>query len=252
MVAAIKVLKYISHNGGGKPINKAKEHVKYIEANREKHRNNPELFNGKEDKLDRKEFFKRIESQSRNGVALHKFVLTMSEDERDRLQIDLKQLARDTMASFETKTGYKLDWVGGIHDDEGHPHVHIAYRGRDMNHKPVFIGPKQINELKRIAEYEKVKQVERNLGLDKARDILKEFEKEHQPDKREYYPRERDNEYIPAVNTDKGFTKTMFGVVDQLIKQSERELESVRKRAWKENEREAERLKKEKQRSVQR
>lgn len=252
MVATIKVLKYISHNGGGKPINKAKEHIKYIEANREKHRNKPELFNGKEEKLNKKDFFKRIESQSRNGVALHKFVITMSEDERNRLNIDLKELARDTMASFETKTGYKLDWIGGIHDDEGHPHVHIAYRGRDINHKPVFIAPKHVKELKRIVEYEKVKQVERNLGVEKARDILKEYEKEYEPEKeyREYSPRE--SEYIPAINTNSGFSKTMFGVVDQLLKQSQREIESIRKQSWRENEREAERLKKEKQRSLQR
>ncbi|MEH7455620.1 relaxase, partial [Gottfriedia acidiceleris] len=117
MVATVKVLRYIKYNGTPKPIHSAKEHIKYIEADREKHRTKPVLFNGKEDKVDRKEFFKLLEEQPKNCVVIHKMVLTMSEDEQKRLKIDMKELARDTMASFETKIGKSLRWCGAYHDD---------------------------------------------------------------------------------------------------------------------------------------
>ncbi|MGW6353371.1 relaxase/mobilization nuclease domain-containing protein [Streptomyces sp. NPDC055080] len=245
MAVNIKVLRYIAHKGTEKPINKAKEHIKYMEANRETHRNNPDLFNGKENDIDRKDFFKRIENQPRNGVALHKFVITISQDERDRLNIDLRELARDTIAAFETKTGLQLDWVGSIHDDEGHPHVHIAYRGKDLNGKDIFIGPKQIEQLKRVAEREKVRQAELTLSKDQIRDIEKELEKE-----RSYNPEPYEREYRTPIQRD--FSKTMFNLVDQLIKQSQRDIERVQNKAWKDEERDGQKRRKNKGRGMER
>src|SRR4051812_16051915 len=192
MAVFVKPLGFLSH-AKPKAIHKAKEHIKYMEANREKHRNNPDLFNGKEDKINRKEFFERIEEQPRNirDITIHKFVLTMSQDEKDRLNIDLRELARDTIEAFETKTGQRLDWLGAIHDDEGHPHVHIAIRGRDLDGNKVEIYKLQISQLKEVAEKEKLRQAERNIGKEQTRDIMKELDKEHEQ-KRPYQEQERE------------------------------------------------------------
>lgn len=239
MAIHVKPLGYISY-GKPKAIHKAKEHLKYIEANREKHRNKPELFNEKEDKIDKRIMFKKFEEQphSFKDVTIHKFVLTISEDERDRLQLDLKELTRETMMTFEARYGHKLDWIAGIHDDVGHPHVHLVIRGTDLSGRKVEIYKKDISELKRIAEREKVRQVERNLGLKQARNLFKELEKENKPD-REYPYQERDKEYHSPASSQSDVSKTMFNILDQLIKQSQRELERVKRQAWRDDERES-------------
>lgn len=164
----MKVLNYIGH--GPKMITKAKEHIKYMEANREHHRNNPHLFESEKDHVPRQSFFRRLEKQkiSPRHAFMHKMVITLSEQERNELQIDLKELARDTMARFGAKVNCRLDWVGAVHDDQGHPHVHIAIRGRDLDGKPIFIGKQQIRDLREIADQEKVRQAERNLGPEQA------------------------------------------------------------------------------------
>jgi type IV secretory pathway VirD2 relaxase len=238
MAANVKMLKYISHNGTEKPIHSAKEHIKYMEANREKHRNKPDLFNDKADKLDRREFFKRIQEQPKNGVVLHKMVITLSEDERNRLQIDLRELARDTMAAFETQIGRRLDWVAAIHDDEGHPHVHIAFRGRDQDGKQVGIYPIHVKQLKEIADKEKIRQAERNLSRSQVRDIIKELDKERESSRYIQYEKSYSDRSVSNRND---FSKDMLNIVEQMIKQSQREIERAQRRAEYEAEREAKR-----------
>ncbi|KON67371.1 hypothetical protein AKG34_21365 [Peribacillus butanolivorans] len=236
MATNVKILRYISYNGTDKPIKKAKEHIKYIEANREKHRNNPDLFNEKEDKVNRKEFFKRLDEQTPNGVVLHKMVLTMSEDEQKRLKIDLRELARDTMAAFETKIGRRLCWGAGLHDDPNHPHIHIFLLGRDEDGKQVGIYPLQVKQLKQIAEQEKVRQAERNLSRREYREILKEIDKER--DSSRYIDNQRTQSHQPSSGMD--FSKDMLNTVEQLLKQSQREIDRVQRKAWKDAEREEE------------
>lgn len=172
MAANVKVLAYIGHQKGH--ITKAKEHVKYMVAPREHHRNNPHLFDENRDYVNRREFFDRLEQQkpSPRHAFMHKMVITLSEEEQGRLKTDLRELARDTMARFEGKSGHRIDWVAAIHDDKGHPHVHIAFRGRDKDGKPIFIGKEQIRQLRQMADQEKVRQAERTLGPHKAHEIL--------------------------------------------------------------------------------
>lgn len=242
MVATVKVLQYIRYNGSTKPIQRAKAHIKYIEADREKHREKPVLFNGKEDKVDRKEFFKRIEEQPRNGVVMHKMVLTMSEDEQKRLKIDMKELTRDTMASFQRKIGRRLDWGAGFHNDPNHPHCHIFFRGRSEDGRQVGIYPIHVKMLKEIAEHEKRLQVERNFSREEARDILKELDKERERTYTKEYSKTQD--YQPSSpSSELGFSKNMINTVEQLLKQSHRDMERIQRKAWRQIEQEAEREK---------
>jgi len=222
MPANVKVLQFISHNGGGKPINKAKEHVKYMEANRETHRNNPHLFNHEKDIKDRREVFRDIETQPKTGVVLHKMVITLSEDERDRFNIDMRELARDTIASFETKNNMRLDWVGAVHDDKGHPHVHIAIRGRDQDGRQVGIYPKHVQQLRGIADREKDRQSGRYLGRD--RDYIRELEKERRPERERQPDRQKESK-----SGGRSAANDMLSNLTRLIRQQQREYEHAQR-----------------------
>jgi len=178
MVAHVKSLGFASHNKDGKPITHIKEHIKYMEADLEHHQNKPELFNKDQDKVDRRDFFKKLNEQPKRGVVGHKLVISLSEDERLKYNTDLKELVRDTMNCFETKHNVKLDWIGAIHDDKGHPHAHIVIRGYNEDGKQVGMYPKHIKDLQLFADQEKERQFERHQELE--RDILKELNQERE------------------------------------------------------------------------
>lgn len=178
MVAHVKSLGFASHNKGGKPISHIKEHIKYMEVDREHHRNNPDLFNRDQDSIDRREFFQKLNEQPKRGVVGHKLVISLSEEERQTYQTDLKELVRDTMNRFETKHNVKLDWIASIHDDEGHPHAHVVIRGHNEEGKQVGMYPKHIKDLQAFADQEKERQFERQ--QESQRDLLKEWEQERE------------------------------------------------------------------------
>ncbi len=178
MSAHVKSLGFISHQHHARGLRAAKQHVKYITADREHHRRKPELFNDKEDNLDRRVFFQSVTDQPQRGVIAHKMVLTISEDEQQRLGIDLRELVRDTMQRYQALHNVRLDWVSAIHDDEGHPHAHIVVRGYDAAGKQVGFYPKNIRDIQRIAEQEKTLQAERNQEQQQERDFLKELAEE--------------------------------------------------------------------------
>lgn len=179
-----------------------------------------ERYIPKPDRVDRREFFKRIEQQPRHGIVMHKWVISLSEDERDRLQIDMKQLARDFMNRLQMRYNIKLDWVAAIHDDKGHPHVHIAVRGwADGNKRQFAVYPTHIKEMRKILEEEKIRQAERKLGKEQARDILKEMEQEQEQQRIPFVPRRGGNRFLNSI-------------IDQIIKsiqedarRNEREIE---------------------------
>ena len=177
MVAHVKSLGFASHNGGGKPITHIKEHIKYMEVDREHHRNKPELFTQDQDNIQRTEFFQKLNEQPKRGVVGHKLVISLSEEERQNYKTDLRELVRDTMNRFEGKHNVKLDWVAAVHDDEGHPHAHVVIRGYNEDGKQVGMYPKHIKDFQAFAEQEKERQFTRNQP---ERDFLKELDQERQ------------------------------------------------------------------------
>lgn len=177
MVAHVKSLGFASHNSGGKPITHIKEHIKYMEADREHHRNKPELFNQDQDNIQRKDFFQKLNEQPKRGVVGHKLVISLSEEERQNYKTNLKELVRDTMNRFEGKHNVKLDWVAAVHDDEGHPHAHVVIRGYNEDGKQVGMYPKHIKDFQAFAEQEKERQFTR---YQPERDFLKELDQERQ------------------------------------------------------------------------
>lgn len=216
----VKMLGYLSNNGTDKPMHKAKEHIKYMEVNREHHRNNPDLFSQKGDNLNRKDFFKSLESMPGQGVILHKLVISLKEEDRDNLQIDLKELTRDTMERFQLSLNRRFEWVAAIHDDKGHPHIHVAIKGRDTRGKQLFFAPTHVKDLKRIAGNEKILQAERNPNVSRSMIRASEREAERQVKK------ENTREFTPNRSLTIG--NSLINQFQSLIKQNKRKYDRER------------------------
>lgn len=181
MTAHVKLLGYERFGKGkGNPKAAIKRHVKYIEMDKEHHQNSPTLFNERENYVNRIDFYQKINKQPDRGVVAHKLLLTMSENEWREGRIDLRELTRETMASYQIQNELKLDWVAAIHLDKGHPHVHVVIRGIDNQGKQVGIFKKNLKQLQQIAERHRERLSERNKTreLDRDRDLLKELEQE--------------------------------------------------------------------------
>lgn len=74
----------------------------------------------------------------------------------ERADLDNVKLAKDFMNKVCTLSGYDLRWVGGIHRDTAHPHIHIYIDGVDNNGEEVkfhrhHIKHKFRNDLRTIA-----------------------------------------------------------------------------------------------------
>lgn len=226
MAATVKPLRYIPN--GKRAVRASKNHIKYITAPREHHRNHPHLFDATRDYVDRREFIGRLKKQipARRHAFMHKLVISFSEEERDRLQLDLMELTRDAMARFEVRLQRNLDWVAAIHDDKGHPHVHVVYRGRDLIGKPVFVGKEDLKELRKIVEQEKVRQAERTFGVEKAHEIIKEIKVLEMQKK---LAKEKDKN--PTRGVGNGLVKGLTDAFAQIIYEAEREREQARRQA---------------------
>jgi hypothetical protein len=71
----------------------------------------------------------RLSQWERAGdLRLWKLIVSPEAGER----LDLRQHARELVATLEGDLGLHLEWVGIEHFDTAHPHVHIAIRGRDQ------------------------------------------------------------------------------------------------------------------------
>lgn len=160
MPVMVKALGYHSHKGGKAAggMRKIKAHLKYLEHGKV-HEEKPRGFDSERMGVTRAEFMEKLEAQPARGVIAHKLVFSLSQDERDRLGIDLKELVRETMAAWEQAGGRPLNWIGFQHEDKGHPHVHVVVAGY-AGGKQVGLYERDINRLRNSAEREKERQVE--------------------------------------------------------------------------------------------
>lgn len=154
MAVLVKALGYYSHQGGKAAggLSKLKSHLKYLEYGKV-HEFKPQGFDSIRDGVSRHEFMEQIERQPERGVIAHKLVFSLSQDERDRLGVDLKTLVRETMKGWETELGRPLSWIGFQHEDKGHPHVHVVVAGY-AGGKQVGLYPRDLDRLRRFGERE--------------------------------------------------------------------------------------------------
>lgn len=159
-----------------------KRHIRYIETEKEHHRNTPVLFNDQADFVQRREVYRKLNELPKQGVVGHKLVFTMSENEWREGRIDLRELVRESMRSYEMQKKVKLDWVAAIHHDEGHPHCHVVVLGRDDRGRQVGFYKKDIAKIQEITEFHRERIAERNqtreMEREIDRDLIKELEQE--------------------------------------------------------------------------
>lgn len=160
MAVLVKALGYYSHKGGKAAggMAKVKAHLKYLEHGKV-HEFKPQGFDGLRDGVTRAEFMDHLERQPQRGVIAHKLVFSMSQDERDRLGVDLKTLVRETMRAWEQELGRLLKWIGFQHEDKGHPHVHVVVAGY-AGGKQVGLYERDLIRLRKYTEREKERQAD--------------------------------------------------------------------------------------------
>jgi hypothetical protein len=74
--------------------------------------------------------------QHSKTVKVHTMILSLRQGDYDALVAaggSLKQIARDVIRDLEDAKGMKLHWIGALHENTGHPHVHLHIMsvGRD-------------------------------------------------------------------------------------------------------------------------
>jgi diadenosine tetraphosphate (Ap4A) HIT family hydrolase len=163
--------------GKSRPIRAIKNHIRYISAQKEKHRNEVKLFDQNRDEVDRKEIYEKLKNQRQHGTVAHKIVFSLSEDEAEKNNVDMIELVRETMDQYQAKYKQQFTWVGALHDDEGHPHVHVVILGRDKNDKAVGIYTRHMRQMERMAEKVKERMKER------PRDFQREFDLEREEER---------------------------------------------------------------------
>lgn len=118
---------------GGKGLDAARAHLKYIQRDGVTRDGEPgTLYGPREDIADGKAFLDRATGDR------HQFRFIVSAEEGD-LYADLKPFVRRLMAQMEADLGTRLDWVAVDHFNTGHPHSHIMLRGRDDRGKDLII-----------------------------------------------------------------------------------------------------------------
>jgi hypothetical protein len=180
LTAHVKHLGFESHrHSKGNPVAAVKRHIRYIEEDKEHHRNTPQLFNEETDFVRRREVYQKLNKLPKRGVVAHKLIFTLSEEERRRGKIDLKELVRESMLSYQIQNKIGLDWVGSIHDDEGHPHAHVVVLGRDSEGRQVGFYKKHLKQIQQIAEHQRERLAARNLQQERSLDdLLHDLEQE--------------------------------------------------------------------------
>lgn len=115
-----------------------RKHLDYIrrdEATRAQDKG--KLFGRTSDDLDHKDFADRADEDR------HHFRFIVSPEDGTRME-DLKPFARDLMQQMSNDLGTRLDWVGAVHHNTEHPHVHIVVRGRRETGEDLVIPRKYI------------------------------------------------------------------------------------------------------------
>lgn len=154
MPVMVKTLGFLSHNSGRAAggIRKLTSHLKYLEYGKI-HENQPKGFTRDGD-CSRADFMDKVMQQPERGVIAHKLVFSLSQDERDRLGVNLKDVVRDTMSAWESKLGRPLNWVGFVHEDQGHPHVHVVVGGY-AGDRQVGVYPRDLDWMRKTADRSK-------------------------------------------------------------------------------------------------
>lgn len=121
--------------GYRKDLDSVKNNIKYIGfRSREHDEEEKGFFNrGIDLGADYEMFINKVEHhpalQHESTVKMHTMIFSMYEGDYQALKesgANLKELAREVLADLEERKGLKLEWIGALHENSGHPHVHIG------------------------------------------------------------------------------------------------------------------------------
>lgn len=111
----------------------ARAHLRYILRDGTTREGEPgRLYNAQGERADAETFLARSEGDP------HQFRFIVSIEDSAQLA-DLKPVIRDLMRQMEQDLGTRLDWVAVDHFNTGHPHTHVAMRGRDERGQDLVI-----------------------------------------------------------------------------------------------------------------
>ncbi|MDC7675162.1 DUF3363 domain-containing protein [Asticcacaulis machinosus] len=109
----------------GKGLGAARAHLKYLQRDGTTRDGRAgALYDRDNDRADGKAFLETCADDR------HLFRIIVAPEDGDQYD-DLKGLTRRLMSQMEKDLGTGLDWVAVDHFNTGHPHTHIAIRGRD-------------------------------------------------------------------------------------------------------------------------
>lgn len=117
-----------------KSLKEAQNHVKYIAYRDRTSQEKYGLFNDKSDNVPVKDFVKSLDNKrtSHKDVAkVHTILFSMSGDEWKRSNFidgDYQTMVRNMMKDWQLEKGITVDWVAAEHNEDGHPHIHVAIK----------------------------------------------------------------------------------------------------------------------------
>ncbi len=111
----------------------ARAHLRYILRDGTTREGKPgRLYDAHGEDADAEAFLARSEGDP------HQFRFIVSIEDSAQIA-DLKPVIRDLMRQMEQDLGTRLDWVAVDHFNTGHPHTHVAVRGRDERGQDLVI-----------------------------------------------------------------------------------------------------------------
>jgi type IV secretory pathway VirD2 relaxase len=103
--------------------------------------------------------------QKSGDQRLFKFIISPEFGDR----VDLERLTRDLMTRMERDLATRLEWVAVSHFNTGHPHVHVALRGRRADGSALVLGRDYVKHgIRAVAEDLCTRQLGYRTSLDAA------------------------------------------------------------------------------------
>ncbi len=87
-----------------------------------------EFFNSERDDILGREVKERLLEQERNGVTMHKIILSPGVP-----GADVQEYTREMIERLEQEEGQRVDWYAVEHQNTEHPHAHVVIMGKDLD-----------------------------------------------------------------------------------------------------------------------
>lgn len=129
-------------------IGKALAHLKYIRhrPGPDRERGGREMFNERDD-VDAQQMREAIRELEDSRVVIHKLTLAPEINPEDK-----KAFTREVMENLSRDLGRDLEWLGVIHNNTEHHHIHVVVLGKDRNGTDVRIDLRDIDKVKEYGD----------------------------------------------------------------------------------------------------